>query len=283
MHLGMSGRPPASLPAKRRNDAGVTQFQNPMSDSASTVMIMGPIDVTYCFYDDPDFATDADRDCRTLRDWHQKLWSKGLPGGERITWQLEPGTSCLVHGGVRVSSDTIASTHSNYRRLGTAQLWEDLTENERVRYDRLFYTIGGFIIFPTRPQSLNQRRGTSAAIADRFDLTLECIRQHYLGQADNPLADVLSMDDGYFQLFGTGPGGFATFVNFFHLQDLASRHSVRWLDGSVGQEWDFDRPPLPRALDAYRHYLDNVADFVAARNARIEEWCQEEDRRVDAD
>jgi len=37
--------------------------------------------------------------------------------------------------------------------------------------------------FPTGSLSLNQRRGTAAAVADRFAFTLECIRQHYVGQA----------------------------------------------------------------------------------------------------
>ncbi|MEJ7786143.1 MAG: hypothetical protein WKF96_15160 [Solirubrobacteraceae bacterium] len=113
--------------------------------------IRDQINVDSCFYDDPDFATDADRDSRMLRRWRQQLWSKPLPSGHRIAWTLEPGTSCLVHGDVRVSSDTIATTHSNYRRLGAAQMWEKLTENERTRYDRSFYTVGGFFIFPTRP------------------------------------------------------------------------------------------------------------------------------------
>lgn len=241
--------------------------------------VVDQINVEFCFLDDPDYLTDADRDSRTLRRWHQQLWSKSLPSGQSIAWELEPGTSCLVHGDLRVSSDTIATTHSNYRRLGTAQMWESLDQPEQDKYDRLFYTIGGFIIFPTRPQSLNQRRGTAASIADRFDLTLECIRQHYLGRTDNPLAEVLILDAAYFRLFGEGSEGFAAFVEFFHLQPLASPDSVRWLDGHAGREWDFDSPPLPQTIDAYRHYLDNVATFVAARNARIRDWC---DHAVDA-
>jgi hypothetical protein len=249
-----------------------------VSRAAPTVGVMDHIDVGFCFYDDPDFATDADRDSRKLMRWHQQLWSKALPSGKQLAWALEPGTSCLVHGDVRVSSDTIATTHSNYRRLGAAQMWEELSEDERTSYDRSFYTIGGFIIFPSRPQSLNQRRGTAAAIADRFDLTLECIRQHYLGQADNPLADVVSLDADYFRLFGAGKQGFATFIDFFHLQDLVSRDSVQWFHGDNRRQWDFNEPPLPRTIDAYRRYLDNLAGFVAARNARIRAWCDTEGR-----
>lgn len=233
---------------------------------------MDQIDVDFCFYDDPDYCRDADRDSRKLRRWHQLLWSKDLPDDRRIEWTLERGTSCLVFGDLRASSDTIATTHSNYRRAGMARLYEGLTQAEQKKYERAFYTIGGFIIFPTRPQSLNQRRGNSTAIADRFDLTLECIRQHYLGCATNPLSDVLSSDADYFRLFGVGREGFQNFIEFFHLQDLASADSVRWLDDHAG-EWQFDRHPLPATPDLYRRYLDNVAKFVAARNGRIHDWC----------
>ena len=244
-----------------------------MSEPTSSVSGVDEIDVGFCFYDDPDYRADADRDSRKLRNWHQQLWSKPLPSGRLLQWSLEPGTSCLTYDGFRVSSDTIATTHANYQRAGAAQLWAGMTKTEQDEYERAFYTIGGFIIFPSRPQSLNQRRGTSPAIADRFDLTLECIRQHYNGSVENPLADVLAADAEYFCLFGDGRAGFATFIEFFHLQDLASPESVRWLDGHEGREWRFDHPPLPVTADAYRRYLDNVAGFVAARNDRIRDWC----------
>jgi uncharacterized protein DUF6994 len=238
------------------------------------------INVDFCFYEDPDVVSDADRDSHLLRTWHQQLWSKSVPGGGRLMWALEPGSSCLIHDGIRVSSDTIATTHSNYRHLGAAQLWESLTEDERREYDRAFYTIGGFIIFPTRPQSVNQSRGTSRSIADRFDLTLECIRQHYLGQSGNPLTAVLTQDASYFRLFGSGADGFCNFVEFFHLQDLVSDGSVRWLDGWDRRDWSFDRPPLPQTLDAYRRYLANVASFVGSRNDRIRHWGNARDQVV---
>ena len=176
----------------------------------------------------------------------------------------------LAHGEHRVSSDTIATTHSGYP--GIAQLWGGLSAEERKRYERSLYRIGGFIIFPVRPQSLNQRRGTSWAISDRFDLTLECIRQHYLGLNHNPLADVLAFDSEYFRLFGDGHAGFITYVDFFHLQDLVPDGSIRWFDEYDGEEWDFAVPPLPQTVDRYRRYLDNVEAFVAARSDRIQDW-----------
>ena len=233
--------------------------------------------MTFCFYDDPDFATDADRDSRRLTQWHRRLWSKSLPSGEIVAWSIEPAGSLTFQGPrgvVRVSSDTLATSHSRYARLGMSELWAELSDGEQERYERAFYTIGGFIVFPVRPQSLNQSRGTRSSIADRFDLTLECIRQHYLGEPGSPLADVLEVDRDYFRLFGEGLDGFVGFVDFFHLQDLVADGSIRWCDDFEGDRWDFDAPPLPRDGAAHRGYLDNVARFVDLRNARIARWVE---------
>jgi hypothetical protein len=90
----------------------------------------------------------------------------------------------------------------------------------------------------------------------------------------NPLAAVLAIDHDYFRLFGEGQAGFEAFVAFFHLQDLTTANSIKWLDDSEGNIWDFDSFPLPRTIPAYRRYLDNVMAFVAARNIRIREWCE---------
>lgn len=237
---------------------------------------MTTIDVGFCFYDEPEYVSDADRDSLTLRQWHAELWSKDLPSGDRLTWTLGSDdylTWVASHGSMRVSSDTIATSHANYTRAGTGRLWAELTCREQQHYDRAFYTIGGFIIFPVHPGSLNQVRGRDPQIADRFDLTLECIRQHYLGRRANPLAAVLQVDAGFFGLFGEGAAGFAAYVEFFHLQDLVAAGRIRWLDATGSEEWDFATRPLPQSLDAYRWYLDNVAAFVAARNARIRAWC----------
>lgn len=47
------------------------------------------------------------------------------------------------------------------------------------------YTIGGMMVFPAtkinRKPTINGGRGLDKQIADRFDLTLECIRRHYFG------------------------------------------------------------------------------------------------------
>lgn len=52
--------------------------------------------------------------------------------------------------------------------------------------------------------------GFHPRIADRFDLTLECIRLHYLG-LDNPLAATLLRDSGFFSPFED----FTGYLQFF--------------------------------------------------------------------
>ena len=251
-----------------------------LSVRATTVSIVNEINIEFCFYDDPKYVTDADSDSYILQDWHRLLWSKALPSGDRLQWVAEPGeylTCAVPFGPVRVSSDTIATSHSRYRLVQSSQLSADLSSEEQDRYERAFYTIGGFIIFPVHGSSLNQLRGSDSRIADRFDLTLECIRQHYLGLQGSPLSAGLEVDAEYFRLFGEGPTGFAAYVDFFHLQDLVRADTINWFDDFDGDEWNFEAsPPLPRSPSSYRRYLDNVAAFVAARNGRIAHWLATE-------
>ncbi|RYB93712.1 hypothetical protein EUA93_04675 [Nocardioides oleivorans] len=234
---------------------------------------MASIDVDFCFYDDPDFRSDADSDSAILQHWHALLWSKDLPDGRMIEWTEELETTCLTHdsplGTFRVSSDTIASLHERYVPL----LWAGLGPKDQETYMRAFYTIGGFNIFPRHPQSLNQQRGWERAISDRFDLTLECIRRHYLDLVPNPLAAVLTADREFFRLFGVGQEGFEAYVEFFHFQDLVVGNNIKWFDESAETEWSFSSAALPGNDHAYRRHLDNVLAFVTARNQRIARWA----------
>lgn len=234
---------------------------------------MRDIDVDFCFYDDPDVGDDADSDSRILQSWHAALWSKDLPDGSRIEWTAEPGTTCLTHdsplGSFRVSSDTIASLHERY----VPALWAALSLQDQETYGRAFYTIGGFIVFPRHPRSLNQQRGWERAISDRFDLTLECIRRHYLDVHPNPLGEVLASDSAFFRLFGVGQAGFAAYVEFFHLQDLIAGNAIKWFDDFAEGAWSFSNVALPSNVDHYRRHLDNVLAFVTGRNLRIARWA----------
>ena len=73
---------------------------------------------------------------------------------------------------------------------------------------------------------MNRARGTRLLIADRMDLTLECIRRHYTGGPDSPLSDVATAYKDFFELFGRGgEQGFKEFVDFLPL----SRPHSAWL------------------------------------------------------
>ena len=64
-----------------------------------------------------------------------------------------------------------------------------------------------------------QERGTKREIRDRFDLTLECIRRHYLGEW-SPLK-TLTLHRDFLNLFGS----FRRYVDHFLLNDLVDDRS----------------------------------------------------------
>ncbi|HXR69115.1 MAG TPA: hypothetical protein VN712_10835, partial [Dermatophilaceae bacterium] len=131
----------------------------------------------------------------------------------------------------------------------------------------LGYTIGGMMVFPgnqvDRRPTINGARGLHPQIRDRFDLTLECIRRHYLREPNNPITDTLARYADFFGLFGD----FAGYADFFHLQDLVNEASstVNFLT-PFG---DFGEYVLPTTLDAYLGYRRHAMEFIEARNRRI--------------
>jgi hypothetical protein len=134
-------------------------------------------------------------------------------------------------------------------------------------FQSLGSTVGARILFPGNrvdgKPTINVARGFNAQIADRFDLTLECIRLHYLGQA-SPLAATLDRYANFFGLFGS----FESYVDFFFLGDLVGDGRVKFylpFDGEFGQ-------PLPNTVDEYNEYMAKTMGFVAARNRRIANW-----------
>ena len=94
-----------------------------------------------------------------------------------------------------------------------------------------------------RKMTINQARGCDARIRDRFDLTLECIRRHYLDKC-SPLSDTLARYAEFFGLFGD----FAGYVDFFHLQDLVNEVTLTIKFSMLFE--DFTASPLPETLDA---------------------------------
>lgn len=213
---------------------------------------------------------DPDRHSPTMRSFHQSLWSRMLPNGQRFTL-----TDTFAQGGYlthvselgtfKMSSDTIIRTFRHVSRMRS--VIELVPETERERFSRLGYTIGGMILFPRvrvdGKHTINQARGTSKQIEDRFDLTLECIRRHYDG-VSSPLADVLGRYANFFDLFES----FRGYVDFFLLQDLLTT------DENEVQFFlpfnNFTDSPFPSSLDAYRDYREASVTFVTRRNQRID-------------
>ena len=127
-------------------------------------------------------------------------------------------------------------------------------------------TIGAYIIYPSKrvdkKMTINGARGTNSKIKDRFDLTLECIRRHYLNE-ESPLSDTLERYASFFRLFDN----FRGYVDFFLLQDLVSEDylSIKYLIPFNS----FENTPLPKDTDEYILYKKNMTNFVASRNQRI--------------
>jgi hypothetical protein len=157
------------------------------------------IDVTFDFRSDTRAGKDPDKDSPTVRRYHQQLWSKPLPGGAQFHLSVATSGEYLHHeseiGEFFLSSDSVLPTF-DYWKIPPPYL-RQVPEAEQEDFARLTYTMAGMMVFPShqieRQQTINQARGTTKAIGDQFDLTLECIWRHYLcdGRA-SPLADTLT-------------------------------------------------------------------------------------------
>lgn len=213
---------------------------------------------------------DPDTYSPTLRRYHQRLWSKRLPGGAVFTLTDRTRHAYLHHrselGEFFLASDTVVPTLTN-RPLGP---WAaDIPVSETEAFLRQVYTIGGMMVFPGNriggKQTINGARGFNRLIADRMDLTLECIRRHYAGEA-SPLGEVLGRYGDFFALFED----FRGYVEFFLLHDLVNKtiDEVRFFLPFA----DFTTPALPSGPAEYAEYRRLCLGFLSVRNRRIAEW-----------
>ena len=163
-----------------------------------------------------------------------------------------------------LSSDAVIPSFTRWSRM--AHVIDQIPEVEREEFVRITYTIGGMTVFPAnkidRKPTINGARGLNARIADRFDLTVECIRRHYLDEP-SPLSYTLARYADFFALFGN----FAGYVDVFHLQDLVNEATSTVTFFTPFQ--DFTASPLPVTLDAYLSYRHRAIRFVESRNRRI--------------
>jgi hypothetical protein len=218
---------------------------------------------------DPDIASP------TLKKYHQILWSKNLPNGELFELKSNIPGEYLHFGsppnGISLSSDSITTSYRDTKRM--QPIIKQIPSNYVESFWRLNSTIGSYIIFPGKKidgfLTINQERGTNHLVADRFDLTLECIRRHYLG-VESPLSKVLGRYSNFFELFESFEG----YVQFFLLDDLtdSSYSRVKFFTEITGS---FEGSALPKSVDEYLGYRENSMVFTKARNLRVEKWALE--------
>ena len=228
------------------------------------------IDTTFNFYSDSG-GKDPDSYSPTLKKYHKLLWSKPLPSGKVFTLSDTESNSYLTYISaqekISLSSDSISNSYRNKKYL--SNILKDLT-NEVEKFRNIGSTIGGYILFPAKKidgkMTINGARGFNQKIADRFDLTLECIRLHYLGKP-NPLQEVLDQNSSFFKLFES----FAGYVDFFLLQDLvdANYESINLF---IPIKQIFESSPLPASKEEYLQYMKSSTSFTAKRNERIKAW-----------
>jgi Family of unknown function (DUF6994) len=221
-----------------------------------------------------DFRSDAhgfDPDARspTLRRYHQLLWSKPLPySGALFDLDITTPYMYLHHGSELgefcLPSDTAIHPFSNSLKHIIAQI----PEAEHKEFNRISYTIGSMMVFPGNKvdgaMTINQARGFKPSISDRLDLTLECIRRHYLGEPST-LGPTLAKYAEFFELFGN----FAGYVEFFLLQDLVNEDTLTVKFMMPFDDFNNPPAPLPRTLSEYLAYRERAIELIQARNARI--------------
>lgn len=215
---------------------------------------------------------DPDSHSPTLKLQHQILWTKTLPNG--VLFELLPESGqYLMHksqlGDFRLSSDTISHSLRNQKTMQS--VIEQIPVTELDEFQRIGSTIGGRILFPGNriegQATINAARGFNSKINDRFDLTLECIKLHYQGQA-SPLGSALSRYSDFFRLFGSFEG----YVEFFLLQDLVSNNSSE-IEFFLSHDPSFEGSPRPDSVESYMQYKANTIRFIQARNRRIKDWA----------
>jgi hypothetical protein len=229
-----------------------------------------PIDVTFDFRSDTPLGKDPDKYSSTLRRYHKQLWSKPLPNGAEFDLVDTTPSVYLYHcsqlGEFWLSSDAVIPTF--VKEPSIAHVFAELPAGELQAFQHIGYTMGGMMLFPGNridgQMTINQQRGCHRHIKDRFDLTVECIRRHYLG-ADSPLRFTIDRYADFFALFGD----FRGYVEFFLLQDLVTDDSaaVRFFTPFS----EFAPWPVPVNTEEYRTYMRNAMEFINARNGRIRE------------
>ncbi|SHJ69248.1 hypothetical protein SAMN05444280_12660 [Tangfeifania diversioriginum] len=225
---------------------------------------MNKIDINFDFRQDSKCG-DPDTDSHKLYYAHTLLWNKVLPCGKIYDVEITSnkyGRLLIKNNlGDNLSSDRMCP-HFDGKYKGKFDGCLSDMEREELKYK--VRTIGGHIIFPAHNKNgftVNQARGISRLICDRFDLTLECIRRFY-NEEKSPLYDALLRYNDFFDLFVD----FTGYVDFFMLQDFIDDEEQ--INFSIPFD-NFTRPPLPQTVCEYKKYTTHTIDLINRRNKRI--------------
>ena len=230
------------------------------------------VDISFDFRRESN-GKDPDAYSPTLRSYHRFLWTKQLPIGERL--EIEEINSTLIYRfnmqTLKFGSDSISNSYIGTKKI--AHLNGQITQQVFEEFRDKGSTIGGYLIFPSERErgrmTINGARGLNRKIADRFDLTLECIRLHYQGM-EHPLEETFGspINKFFFSLFIDFKG----YVDFFLLQDLVDSNydGVKFL---TNIEKPFISTPIPVSAAEYQTYKSASLNFVRLRNDRIAEWA----------
>lgn len=209
---------------------------------------------------------DPDRHSPTLMKYHRMLWQKPLKDNKLFNLTFSEKNR-LTHssdlGVFELSSDTIGHTYRKWKRM--AHIIKQIPKSDIDSFLKTCRTMGGYIVFPANKingNTINQERGTNTKIRDRWDLTVECIRRHYVG-GDSPLYNTLIRYSDFFSLFSN----FKSYVEFFHLQDVVS-NDFKKVKFFLPFD-DFQRVPTPKTKEEYIAYRQAVMLFINQRNTRI--------------
>ena len=223
------------------------------------------LDVEFDFSEEAK-GRDPDRHSPTLIKYHRMLWQKPLKDNKLFDLTFSEKNR-LTHnsdlGVFELSSDTIGHTYRKWKRM--AHIIKQIPKNDIDSFLKTCRTMGGYIVFPANKidgNTINQERGTNTKIRDRWDLTVECIRRHYVG-GESPLSETLVRYSDFFSLFSN----FKSYVEFFHLQDVVS-DDFKKVKFFLPFD-DFQRVPTPKTKEEYIAYRQAVMLFINQRNTRI--------------
>lgn len=228
---------------------------------------MNKIDIDFDFRAEAK-GRDPDRWSPTLQEYHRIVWSKTLPNGKLFTLD-KASQNRLYHkselGEFHLSSDM--ALYGFIRKCHrTKFIVSQISETEIKEFEKLtLNTLGGTMIWPSiridSKMTINGARGFNRLIADRLDLTIECVRRYYFGE-DSPLYRVFKRYSSFFSLFRN----FREYLDFFLLQDfIDEKEQVKF---SLPFD-DFKSPSFLTTIEEYSQYKIHTTDLVKARNRRI--------------